>query len=251
MASWSRQRRSLYAALVVVVLAAAAGLPAYFIFHKTPSCSNGIKDGDELGIDCGGSCQKLCPSSFLTPIVSWTRFEQIAPGLYNAAAYVVNPNPNAGATDVPYDIQLFDDHGVLVSDTPGVVTLPPHRNTLAFLPSIDTGKRVPAKASFEFTGIPDWTVKADTLSPLVVSDKKYSEDAGGSSLSVSLRNSSAFAIGPLSVYAILYDAARNEVGFSRTKIDGIPADGTAVAPYTWPDDRHGAVVSIEVLPVAE
>ena len=251
MASWSRQRRSLYATVVIVVLVAAIGIPSFFYFYKAPSCSDGIQNGNELGIDCGGSCVKLCASAFLSPIISWTRFDQVANGLYNVAAYVVNPNPNAGAANVPYHIAFYDAQGVIITDVYGTVTLPPHRNTLAFQSSVNTGKRVPARALFEFTSAPNWLPASDTLSPLQVVDKKYDEDTTGSSLQVTLRNTSVNPIGQLSVFVVLYDSSQNEIGFSKTVVDGIPAGGTVVAPYTWPEDRNGAVVSIEALPVAE
>jgi hypothetical protein len=167
------------------------------------------------------------------------------------AAYVINQNPNAGASAVPYHMALYDAQGVLIADAYGKMTIPPHRNALAFQSSVATGKRTPAKATFEFTAMPDWLSSADSLSPLQVMDKSYREDASGSSLQVSLRNTSANAIGRLSVYVTLYDANQNEVGFSKTVIDGISPGATAVAPYTWPEDRHGSVVSIEALPVAE
>ncbi len=251
MASWSRQRKSLYALVVIVVVAAAVGVPGFFYFYKAPTCFDGIRNGTETGVDCGGSCQKLCPSAFLSPIVSWTRFEQVAAGLYNVAAYVVNPNPSVGAADVPYHMALYDNQGTLITDVYGTMTIPPHRNALAFQGSVDVGKRAPAKVAFEFTGTPGWFSATDSLSVLQVMNKDYSESGSGSSLQVSIRNTSANAIGRLSIYAVMYDIDRNEVGFSKTEIDGIAPGATVVAPYTWPENRHGAVVSIEVLPVAE
>jgi len=251
MASWSRQRKSIYALVVIAAMVAAVGVPGFFYFYKAPSCFDGVQDGNELGIDCGGSCVKLCPSAFLSPIVSWTRFEQVAPGFYNVAAYVINPNPDAGADSVPYHMALYDGQGTLITDVYGTMTIPPHRNALAFQSSVGTEKRIPAKASFEFTSAPNWLSASDTLSPLQVIDKKYNEDASGSSLQVTLRNTSVNPFGRLSVYVVLYDSDQNEIGFSKTIIDGISPGSTVVAPYTWPEDRQGKVVSIEVLPVAE
>jgi predicted lipoprotein with Yx(FWY)xxD motif len=37
--------------------------------NNTPSCTNGIQDGDETGIDCGGSCPNTCDSITKQPIV--------------------------------------------------------------------------------------------------------------------------------------------------------------------------------------
>ena len=226
-------------------------IPVFFFFYKPPTCFDGIQNGNEQGVDCGGSCQRLCASSFLSPDIAWSRFEQVAPGLYNVATYIINPNIDGEALNVPYHIALYDDQGAVITDTIGTVTLPPHRNTLAFQGAVSVGKRVPAKALFEFTGSPDWHKHADSLSAIQVVDKKYNEDSTGSYLSVTLGNGSVYDLNTITAYAVLYDKDGNALGFSRTLIDTIPAGGTNIAPFTWPSDHKGKVISIEVLPVAQ
>lgn len=251
MSSWSKRRRTLYATVVTVVLVCAVIIPGFLIFYKAPTCTDGIKNGKEQGIDCGGSCQKLCQSSFLPPSLAWTRFEEVAPSLYNIAAYVVNPNTEGEATDAQYRMTLYDDRGVPITSNDGVMTIPPHRNTLAFQGAVPVGKRIPSRALFEFISVPDWHSKIDPLKYLVVGEKKYTEDASGSSLTVELKNNSVEKINRMSVYVILYDADSNAIGFSKTIIDEISPQGSAIAPFTWPISRGGKVISIEILPVAE
>jgi hypothetical protein len=210
-----------------------------------------VQNGDETGVDCGGSCSRLCQSAFLSADVAWTRFEEVAPQLYNVAAYIVNPNIDGEASDVPYHFVLYDKDGVIITDKSGVVTIPPHRNTLAFQGAINTGKRVPAKALFEFTAAPNWHKRADPLSKISIGEKNYSEDSSGSSLSVTLNNNDILPLDNVSVYTVLYDKDGNALGFSKTVLDEIPANGSALAPFTWPLDRNGKVISMEVLPVQE
>ena len=140
---------------------------------------------------------------------------------------------------------------MLITDTTGRVTLPPHRNTIAFQGAVNVGKRVPSKALFEFTAAPDWHKKKDVLAAIAVGDKKYAEDSLGSSLIVTLKNTSVYPIVNVGVYTVLYDKDNNALGFSKTFVDEIPPKGSALAPFTWPVDRKGAVISIEVLPVSE
>ncbi|MBU6231860.1 MAG: hypothetical protein KGI45_02625 [Patescibacteria group bacterium] len=251
MSSWSQKRRLIYLSIAAIVAVGAVGLPLFLRFYKPPSCFDGVKNGNEQGVDCGGSCQKLCPDAFIPARADWVRFEKMAPGVYNLAAYIVNPNVAGGAHDVPFHIVLFDSSGVPISDVSGTVTIPPHRNTLAFIPNVDVKKSVPIKAIFEFTAPPDWTSETDPLGALSISDLNYTEGASGSSFQATLSNSSVQPIGPLEVYAVLYDKDHNAVGFSKTIVDQVPPGGSAVAPFTWPIDRNGAVISQEVLPVAE
>ena len=251
MSSWSKRRKTLYAGVVAVVLIGAVIVPTFLIFYRAPTCTDGIKNGSETGVDCGGKCQRLCQSAFLPPVPAWTRFEEVAPGLYNVAAYIVNPNTEGEAVAVPYHLAFYDGRGVLITDTKGTVTIPPHRNTLAFQGAVNVGKRIPTKALFEFTAAPNWHKRVDPLSAIAVGEKKYDEDDSGSSLSVIMKNTSVYSLPNVSVYAVLYDKDSNAIGFSKTILDEIPPKGSALAPFTWPLNRKGAVVSFDVLPVAE
>lgn len=251
MSSWSQRRKSVYAVIVIIIVIGAIVVPGFLLFYHPPTCTDGVMNGTEQGVDCGGSCQRLCQNSFLTPSFAWTRFEKVAPRLYNLAAYIVNPNIDGEAFNVPYHIVLYDAKGSLIIDTPGVVTLPAHRNTIAFQGAVDIGNRTPAKALFEFTAPPDWHKKKDGLAAIAIGDKKYIDDELGSSLTVTLKNTSVYRLVNIAVYAVLYDKDGNALGFSKTIVDEIPAQGTALAPFTWPVNREGKVISIEVLPVQE
>ena len=251
MSSWSQRRRFPYIAIALIVAVGAIGVPVFFALYRAPTCFDGIQNGGEQGVDCGGACQKLCASSFLPPSVSWTRFEQVAPNTYNLAAYIINPNIDGAASDVPYEMVVYDQQGVPIANEKGTVSLPPHRNTLAFVSGVTVGKRTPVKALFQFTGAPNWFKQADPLSVLNIGNKDYRENAAGSSLGVTIENPSVEPLRNIRVSAVLYDTAGNALGFSDTAIDEIPAQGSALAPFTWPESHGGKVVSIEVLPVAE
>jgi hypothetical protein len=236
MASWSKQRKLIYGGSTIIIIAGAIIIPAFLHFYKAPTCFDGAKNGNEQGTDYGAA---------------WVRYEEVAPHLYNVAAYIVNPNTEGEASHVPYHIILYDKDGVIITDRSGTVTLPPGRNTLAFQGAINVGKRIPAKALFEFTEAPNWHKRIDPLSMISIGDKNYTEDSYGSALSVTLNNKDILPITNLSVYVVLYDKDGNALGFSKTVLDEIPANGSAIAPFTWPLDRKGAVISKDVLPVQE
>src|SRR3989344_4925029 len=122
MSSWSKRRKTLYTVVVAILVIGGVVVPGFYFFYHAPTCSDRVQNGNEQGVDCGGSCQRLCQSAFLPPSLAWTRFEEVAPSLYNLAAYIVNPNTAAEARNVPYHIMLYDDRGVLITDTAGVVT---------------------------------------------------------------------------------------------------------------------------------
>lgn len=252
MASWSSRRKSLYGAIFVVLFGAVIVIPAYKILYVPPSCTDGEKNGDEQGIDCGGSCTKLCSIDFIpVPAASWIRFQESGPGVYNIAAYVMNPNKNASAPDIPYKITVFDRDGIPLTELSGTFDLPTARNTLVFRPGISIKNQKPARAIIEYSREPDWKLDSDHLSGLEVIDKTYDEEGFGSSLDVKLRNRTTESIERVDVYAVLKDASGNVIDFSKTVVDYIPSMGQAVAPFTWPVSHGGKAVSIEVLTVQQ
>lgn len=251
MASWSDKRKFIYASVAVLFVIGAIGVPAFLLLYKAPTCFDSKQNGDEKGVDCGGRCSRLCQSNFLAPNVAWTRLERVVPGLYNVAAYVINPNPEGEAKSVPFHMALYDKNGMLIIDKQGTVTIPPHRNTLAFLPLVNVANSIPVKVLFEFTQPPNWYKKSDQLSNIEVLAKDYVEEGSSSSLRVTLKNNSVNNLKRFDTYVVLYDGLGNTIGFSKTVVDGIPANSYVTAPFTWNTNRNGEVVSIEVLYVAE
>lgn len=244
----------MYSTFVIFVLIILVALPAFYFLYKPPTCSDRVMNGDEEGVDCGGSCVMLCQDTFLPPKVIWggAKFEKITDGVYNFASLVVNQNADAGAKDVPYKITIYDSKGLMIKEQYGKITLYPHRNSLAFVPSINLDKSIPFKATFEFTKPPVWYRSYDDLENLMILDKRYTEDGESSSLEVVLENRGLYQYNNIDVSVILSDENGNAIGFSKTSVDSIKSkNGKEVASYTWPINRDGDVRSIEILPIIE
>ncbi len=254
--SWSSKRKLIYALIVIAVIVLLIVVPSFLIFYKAPTCFDMKQNGSETGVDCGGKCTRLCQSAFLPPRIEWggAKFEMVAPGLYNIASYIVNPNINGAAIGVPYKITLYDAQGIFITQKTGMVDLYPRRNSLAFSALVKTDKRIPAKATFEFTSPPDWFKATDALGGITITDKKYSENETGSNLEVDIENKTLYPYSNVLVSVILYDVQGNVIGFSQTKLDSLAPTRAGVtnlgeaAFYTWPNNHNGAVGTIEVLP---
>ena len=253
MATWSSKRKFIYGgSIVAVVLVIIFGV-FFSIFYKAPTCTDGMRNGGEQDVDCGGKCVKLCQSAFLPVKIKWGggKYEKIADGLYNVASYVINPNTGGAAVNVPYKFILYDEAGILITEKRGVVTLPAHRNALAFEPAVNVGQRNLSKVIFEFIKQPEWFKSHDSLNGLAVLDKKYTEEENNSSLEVVLENRNLLPYNKITISAVLYDSQDNAIGFSRTKIDAIESQESVSVSFTWPSSRHGKVTSIEIFSSSE
>src|SRR3989344_7537239 len=123
--SWSGRRQLLYYIVGAAILLVVVGGVWQIFFAKPAICFDGTQNGDERGVDCGGSCALICPMDAKAPVVLWTRAFQVAPGIYTAAAYVENRNVGAGAHKVKYSFQLRDEQNLLVKEYVGGTDLPP------------------------------------------------------------------------------------------------------------------------------
>lgn len=249
--SWYKRRKFVFGFITTLAVLLLIVIPIFLYYYKAPTCTDGRQNGSEEGIDCGGACTRLCQTYFLPPSVAWTRLEKLAPGYYNVAAYIINPNNDGESKNIPYEMTLYDSKGIQITRFQSTINIVPGRNTLAFSNSIEVKERIPAKAIFDFISAPVWTKSQDTLQNIKIVDKTYVDEDNSSSLIVRLNNNGEKDIARFYLYVVLYDSEKNAIGFSKTVVDGMKARDTYDAPFTWPFSRSGKVVSIEVLPVAE
>ena len=59
MISW-RARHRLITVLSIVAVIAGVFFAGYALFRAEPSCSDNLKNQNELGVDCGGGCERVC-----------------------------------------------------------------------------------------------------------------------------------------------------------------------------------------------
>jgi hypothetical protein len=220
MISWSTKRKVTYASIVIAVLLIVVIIPAFLFFYKKPTCSDGKKNGDETGVDCGGSCQILCSFEAIDPIIVWSRAFKVTPQIYSAVAYIENPNLNSQAT-VSYEFKLYDNKNALIVTRTNKAFIPKNKVFAIFEPNIDTGGRMPARVSFRFTEKPTWSRNLVSTPELVVTEKKLSAEETKPRLDARIENKSPSPQSRIETVAIVYDDHENAIGASRTVIDAL------------------------------
>lgn len=241
--SWGERRKYMYLT-VFGVIGAGILLWVYvaFFFH-TPTCFDGKQNGDEVGVDCGGSCALLCKSQTREPTVGWARsFLTVSSAsttstqkenLYTAAAYIQNTNLTAGAKNVAYSFQLFDAKNQLIVERRGTALLPPLPIIPIIDPGISTGSHVVARTLFAFTELPVWhAIPADAIPPVRVSNQSLAAD--GSRLSLTLENSTVRDITDITVAAVLFDTDGVALAASKSFIHSLPRKSSQGITFTWP-----------------
>lgn len=249
---WALRRQIFYVFILILFFSIFGFLIISPHFNKAPSCEDGKQNGDEAGIDCGGSCLNFCPSQVNTVSVLWVRAFNVVPGRYNAVAYIVNHNKDAAVKKINYKFRFADTNNVYIGKREGSTFIPPGRNFAVFEPGIDIGNSVPVYVTFDFTETPKWLQvsqeKIDQLK-ILVSDIELVDEETSPKLSATLKNNSLFTIPDMGVVAILYDANGNAISTSRTYIDQFNPLQNANINFTWPEPLSGKVVVKEIIPM--
>lgn len=243
--SWAGNRRAAYLGGVAVTLLVFVGVPLFLYFYESPSCFDGSRNGGELDIDCGGSCQRLCSAQVSDPVVRWSRAFEVTPGNYSAVAYIENPNPKAAVFDAPYIFQLFDAEGLIITERRDSTFLLPNRITPVFVSNIDIGNRVPAQTFFEFTDTLLWQHAEDLGSGLAITDRVISHPESAPRLDATLENTTTGEYLNVEAVAVIFGTDGNAVAVSKTFIEALLPHSSEHLVFTWPQPFPKRIESCE------
>lgn len=233
--SWAGRRRTMYISGIVATFLIVVGIPLIFILYEPPTCFDGSKNGEERGVDCGGSCRLLCPFEVTNPTVLWSRAFKITEGVYSAVAYIEHPNSNSGVIEAPYTFKLFDSANILVSERIGTTFLLPNTLTPIFEGGITTGERIPARTFFEFNTELKWVRIPEKEYPLSVKNQRLSNITKTPRIDAVVENSSVDDIFDLEVVGVVFDIDDNAIAASRTIIPLLERQSSEEIVFTWPE----------------
>ncbi len=225
---WATKRKLLYAFGVALVLLVLAGVAWFAFFYHSPTCSDGVMNQNEEGVDCGGLCDKLCQAPKVSAL--WARAVNVAPGVYHAVALVRNPEANAGTESLPYTFYLYDANNILVAQREGTMFLNPGEDVPLFEANILTGSRIPVRAFADF-GQATWKRMERPQNPLAIVSQTLDEKT--LKLIGTVENTSPLAVKAALVTALLYDADGVLVTASQTSLATLAAHDRRAVTFTW------------------
>lgn len=233
--SWRARRKYIYLSVVGVLLFFVLIFVWSTFFTTQPTCFDGRKNGNELGVDCGGACALVCQADVREPVVLWARAFPNRENTYTAAAYIQNNNRGAGAKEVGYMFRLFDADNSLIVERRGVMDIPPLQTVPVIESNISVGNRRVVRTQLIFTSSPVWTlIMPEQVRPLTI--VKQILTPGESRLSATVVNDAVSDAKQVSVVAILFDAEGVARAASKSVIDTIPRKSSQQVVFTWPEE---------------
>lgn len=248
---WAAKRRFFILLIIGIVFAAFMATLGISVFYKTPSCTDGVQNQDEYGVDCGGSCRYLCTADMQPPTVLFTKVLGSGTGRTDVIASIENKNATAAAKSVPYTITLYGSDQSIIQRVNGNLDLPPGASIPVFVPGIISGQQKVARAFLDVNpSAPRWFIMPANarIVPTVTS---ITQGGTGSSprIDAILTNPSIISLENVSAVVLVRDIKGEVIAVSSTVIPAIYAQGQATATFTWNNAFPGTPASIEVVPI--
>jgi hypothetical protein len=234
---WSLSRRLVIIFIALVIVS----LPVIYRLYRVQSsrvetCHDGALNGDESGIDCGGSCLSMCSESALPLVTLWTIPVRVTDTVYHVVARVENQNRFAART-LSYRFTLYDTKNILVAERSGTTVVPPSQSFTISEFGIPVGSRVPYVAFVEFEPIDTWERVNTRFAGQIVafSNVRWEQISTGTRLTVRATNKETVPIDDARATALAFDATDTVVAVSETKVPVLgPAESKDIS-FTWPD----------------
>lgn len=232
---WAAWRRVQYMLGLASFLGLVSLLVYFTGYYVPPNCFDSSANADESGVDCGGGCVRICAASVLPPRLVWAESFQVAPGQYNAVAYIDNANQIAGAPTVDYIFSFFDGEE-LVQERPGTISLPPNSVYPIFEGRIflSEGETI-THTELQLNPVELWLPASVDRDKFQTGDINFSDVNDKPKLAVEMQNNSLEPAENVEVVATIFTEDGLPVTASQTIIEyAAPRDSQNVT-FTWPN----------------
>lgn len=108
---WRQKRKAFIVAVIFMIVILFALFKALPKILPQATCNDGVRNQNELDIDCGGECQKVCKSEYLPITVDVAKAIQTGTTTYKLFGLLKNPNADFKPTEILYKFYIYDKDG--------------------------------------------------------------------------------------------------------------------------------------------
>jgi Mg-chelatase subunit ChlD len=242
---WAFWRRVQYGAGFSVLLGVVGFLMYAAFWFVPPTCTDGVQNGEERAVDCGGVCVRVCAFDVEPLTVVWAQSFEIIPGQYNAVAYVKNPNQSIGSPKLGYTFTLYDNQGV-IAERQGVTEMGTLGTHPIFEGRISTGSRTPTRTSLTFSKDVLWLPAISNSTQFSIIKYDLASADRLPRLTAEVRNNSLDVAEEVEVIATIFDSKNTPLTASRTQVQQFGKRESESVVFTWPQPIAGTLRSCEV-----
>ncbi len=250
MNEWSKHRKRVIFYIVFSTLIFFLSIPAYFVFYKPATCTDSVINGDETGVDCGGSCAILCQAEAL-PILSKgdPRLLELNDESHVLVAVFQNPNLTGEILRARYTFKIYSrDSAAPLKIIEGETFVPRNSTFAVFEGPIELNEESGLRVTFEWKKESfDWKKTTAVIPEILIKDKVFSKEKTDPRLSLTVENQELTPIQNLELIALLYSEEGNIIGASKTYVDRLSAGEEAQVIFTWPRPFSATTTLSEII----
>lgn len=236
MNQWSIKRKRIIFSIVVSTLIILIGVPGFLLFYRAPTCNDLKQNGDELGIDCGGSCQLLCTAQSLPLILKGDpRVLELGQGIYEVVAIVENPNVAAEILHARYTLKLFEESSSVPLRIIESEAFVPNNGIFVVLEGpIDMGERQPIRATLEWhKDTLVWQKNTQVIKDIVARDVALTREDSKPRVNAMLVNDSLNQVSNIELTALVSGEDGNLIAASKTFVEKLAGGGSSPITFNW------------------
>lgn len=241
---WAFFRRLQYGAGFLLIVGLIGGGVYRTYFYAPGNCFDSISNNGEGGMDCGGSCVRICAETTVAPKVLWSKSFEIVKGQYNAVAYVENQNQIAASPELRYTFEFFNGTKK-VGEKAGTTVLPPSSIYPIFEGRLNFNEPVTeTKLTLEPIGL--WVPATLGREQFNTTSLDLVSVDSEPRLNVSIENTALTKANGIEVVATLFNSVGEPITASQTFIDSFEGRSNRDIVFTWPQPLSKTVRSCEI-----
>ncbi|MDB4991792.1 MAG: hypothetical protein JWL75_37 [Parcubacteria group bacterium] len=245
---WAKHREWMVITVLGAVVLAAIIILGFAIFYKTPTCTDGKMNGDETGIDCGGtSCSTICSAEAQPAQIRFAR-SLMQSGRSDLIAYIDNPNTKAYALNTHFTITIYRQDGhTLVRHA--VLSIPSNSSTPLYIPGISSAPVQQVFVTFD-PGYPVWVrSSADAKTAPKASNISVVNTDSRPVITAIITNQTAYPATNVPLIATVFDANGTVIAASQTVLPLLSPQSNTQAVFTWNEPFSAPYARVDIVPL--
>ena len=247
--TWGAQRKTYIILGLIVFFSIPVFTWLFLLLYEAPNCSDGLQNGQENGIDCGGSCDLICTQDVEPLSTVWYRTFPESQTAVTGIALIENKNNAAEARSVPMTFALFSE-GLEIDSKTQLVTLVPQKRTPVIIKGLEFGASQIDFTSFA-VGQPDGWYKKTVEEKLIrISNERIDNSQGRVKIFAIVSNESfTEQYIDIDFAVIAYNVEGNVIGYSTTYLESFAPQSREEIFLTWTQALEEKISRIEIIPL--
>lgn len=239
--AWRQTRKLIFITIIIFIILGFSSYLIYPYFNKPATCFDNKENGDEKGVDCGGSCKLVCTTNVIPLNVKTTKAVFISDGIYDLVALIENRNEDKNTQDgsIDYIFDIYDKSGSIIKTISGSTTIPLGQTfpiIIQNVPIVISGSNDITKVVFTIIDNKSWIEADSTYASIFfkVTNTDFKQNLNNiSQLKISVKNLSRAYFRNVPVKVLLYDSNNNIIATNETLLKEISGASSKDLFFTW------------------